>query len=299
MALSAPEPPTGLSAVPWLLFEDERGSAAVEFIVLIPVYVILLIGLFSLSQMSIARQQVVQAARLIVWSPGSRFADQDVKTHLFGAHDGTFTVTPQGGDNTLVKFQPVELRPGSVDLGDGNYSEGTGNPQIEQIATNLLNNDLPVGPDVPPGGPTGAAATQVYGNGQSALRRRKVIVSFQNTGLVFGINPTSSCSAEVLVWNHAHQRGEANGDTSTSFSQFHWVGHRKVRNAVGREDPGLIRNRYLSPERGTFSGQNPTPPPLNVYGSTTVQKTPGLWDPLARIRGSITAERAYYKSRGP
>ena len=58
MALTSPPdapsppdvPPRGLAALKHLVLDDEGGSAAVEFIVLVPVYIVLLAGLFSMQQ---------------------------------------------------------------------------------------------------------------------------------------------------------------------------------------------------------------------------------------------------------
>ena len=299
--------PTGLPALRWLVCEDERGSAAVEFIVLIPVYVLMLMGTLALAQMSLARQSVVLASRLIVWSPDGRFADDDVKTHLFGAHDGTLTVTPQPGDNAEVIFQASEFRPTTVDLGgEGNRDEAgiAGNDgssgRIQQIAAALFNNKLPLGSSgMSEGAPTGDQGKLVYGNDRAPLKRRKLRVSFQNTGLTFGLVPTSSVDCEVLVWNHDHLRGEHNGDTNKQFSQYHWVGHPAAHGGRWREnDPGVLKNRYLSPQRGTFAN-SATPPRLNVFSSSG--GAPGVWDRFARIGGGVREERSFYapRVRGP
>jgi hypothetical protein len=69
---SVPEParPRGLAALRDLIVDDEGGSAAVEFIVLVPVYIVLLAGLFSMAQVMHVRQQVVAAARFEAWNAG-------------------------------------------------------------------------------------------------------------------------------------------------------------------------------------------------------------------------------------
>lgn len=71
MALTPDGPrPRGLAALRDLVFDDEGGSAAVEFIVLVPVYIVMLAGLFSMGQVMHVRQQVVAAARFEAWNAG-------------------------------------------------------------------------------------------------------------------------------------------------------------------------------------------------------------------------------------
>ena len=85
--------PRGLAALRHLLVDDEGGSAAVEFIVLIPVYIMMLGAMFSLSLVMLTRQQVVAAARYEAWNMGkgsSRERSDETIARSFIGYTGTW-----------------------------------------------------------------------------------------------------------------------------------------------------------------------------------------------------------------
>lgn len=99
--------PRGLAALRDLLVDDEGGSAAVEFIVLVPVYIVLLAGLFSMASVMQVRQQVVAAARYEAWSSGkgqqpAAGADA-IRRAFFGMDVGQW-------EGTITKEEDVDLR---------------------------------------------------------------------------------------------------------------------------------------------------------------------------------------------
>lgn len=99
MALTDPDTPRprGLAALRHLVVDDEGGSAAVEFIVLVPVYIVMLAGLFSMGNVMHVRQQVVAAARFEAWSEGKgkqqEHGPDAIKAAFFGIDNGSWEAT--------------------------------------------------------------------------------------------------------------------------------------------------------------------------------------------------------------
>lgn len=104
MALS-PEP-RGLAALRHLLVDDEGGSAAVEFIMLVPIYVLLMASLFSVAGVMQVRQQVVAAARYEAWSSGKgrqpAASPQTIREAFFGLSVGEW-------EAQITKEEDVDL----------------------------------------------------------------------------------------------------------------------------------------------------------------------------------------------
>lgn len=123
MALAETPEPTGLAAVKHLLIDDEEGSAAVEFIILIPVYMLLMAGMFMLSQVMLIRQQLVGAARYEAWS-GQDVPDEALKEPFFPGGKGTYSCSVTRSEKTTDREK----------LG------GSGN--AKEIAGQLLDNEL-------------------------------------------------------------------------------------------------------------------------------------------------------------
>lgn len=124
MALAeTPAEPTGLAAVKHLLIDDEEGSAAVEFIILIPIYILLMAAMFMLSQVMLLRQQLVGAARYEAWS-GQDVPDDALMEPFFPGNKGTYQCSVTTSDKTTDKDK----------LG------GSGN--AKDIAAQLLDNEL-------------------------------------------------------------------------------------------------------------------------------------------------------------
>lgn len=293
-----PEPPQGLAALRWLLVEDERGTATVEMIVLIPVYVLLLMGLFAFGEMSMARQALAQAGRFHLWGGRAVFSDDQVKGGFFGPYHGTYTSQAESGDNTPWTLDDVT--PQEVNLGGGVYREGerAGNPRNEgvTIALQALRNNTP--PNGLPAGEAPSNAEATYGSGQIALKQRSMSATWQHQGITFGLNPTTSWRGRLFTWNPDHRRGEFQDGT-----QHHWVAHPALRPASGTMfQPAAWgngeRNRFLSPERTTGPSPGATQA-IRVRNDGGDRADPGVWDVNARIDGSIPAEHTFYVGQNP
>lgn len=104
--------PRGLAALRHLLVDDEGGSAAVEFIVLIPVYLLMVCALFSISQLMLVRQSVVAAARYEAWCSGRGRAPApgNVKDAFFGTLVGTWSATIEDETDVSTRFQNAGAR---------------------------------------------------------------------------------------------------------------------------------------------------------------------------------------------
>lgn len=168
-----PEAPTprGLAALRHLLVDDEGGSAAVEFIVLIPVYILMLGAMFSLSLVMLTRQQVVAATRYEAWNMGKGSARERSDTTIaesFIGYTGTWSLTQTEKD---------------VEVGE---LEGRG----AEVAKKVLMNEV-----------------QTQGRGEKPLRLVKVTGSFEWGGLqlITGQDMTISTDAAVVLTND-HKR---------------------------------------------------------------------------------------------
>jgi len=142
-----PTPPPARGRSLRSLLGCEEASAAVEFVVLIPVYLMLLVGLFMMGNLLMARQALVAAVRFQAWSPKdpsslSGFADNGKA--FFGPYPGRFT--PQGR-----RQSPVTLARGRADrqqlqlTGDESSRISSGGLQglsdnARAIAADALNN---------------------------------------------------------------------------------------------------------------------------------------------------------------
>lgn len=168
-----PDPtPRGLAALRHLLVDDEGGSAAVEFIVLIPVYIMMLGAMFSLALIMLTRQQVVAAARYEAWNMGKggqrERSDQTIADSFIG-YTGTWTLTPAGEKDV----EPTEL-------------EGKGS----EVAKKVLMNEV-----------------QTQGTGEKPMRLVKVTGRFEWGGLqlLTGQDMTIGTDAAVVLTND-HKR---------------------------------------------------------------------------------------------
>lgn len=210
-------PPRGLAALRHLLVEDEGGSAAVEFIVLIPVYILLMAALFSMAQVMHVRQEVVAAARYEAWSEGkgkqpAAGADA-IKRAFFGIDTGSW-------ESTIKEELDVPL-------------EVTGGREAT-IAREVLANKV-----------AGSNPTPTH-----PLRRVQVDAGYRWSGLSFltGRELKISTAAAVILTNE-HERpmfedGQAkehamlSSQLGRSASQFDPIG----------ESPGA--NPFFSPVKG-------------------------------------------------
>ncbi|MCO5168576.1 MAG: pilus assembly protein [Planctomycetes bacterium] len=211
--------PRGLAALRHLLVDDEGGSAAVEFIVLIPVYVILLAGLFSMSQLMLVRQRVVMAARYEAWSPGHGHDPEAMRSAFFRFRTGEWKSTPD---------EPVDL-----DLKLGGSERG------RELADLVLENKVE-GPD----------------HAGHPLRKVKVKGAFEWSGLVFlltGVQLSVRTDSAVVLTND-HKRPMFQDGMSDEHPMVGAVALSNLRQD-GAFDPigkGLSPNPYRSPVFGTF-----------------------------------------------
>lgn len=278
----APEPaiPEGWAAARWLLLEDERGTAMVEMVVLIPVYVLLLMGLFAFGEMSLSHQALAQAGRFQLWTGGaSNYTDQDIQKAFFGPYHGEYA-------SADWSETPWKLRPDNPE----------GKRAVE-LAWHVLNNDTkPEGLPAGDGYPTNDDAKATYGSGESALKRWAMSATWKHQGITFGlVEPVFSWEGQVLVWNPGHSRGEF-----VDGKQHHWVAHPILRPPFEPAAWGGSggRKRYLNPTRTTGPKPSSTSD-LNVKNNQGNGTDPGVWDVNARIGGSITAEHNFYAPKMP
>ncbi|MBX3471295.1 MAG: pilus assembly protein [Planctomycetes bacterium] len=220
MALTSASEPRGLAALRHLLVDDEGGSAAVEFIVLIPVYIVLLAGLFTMSQVMHVRQQVVAAARFEAWNldanRGTEHGPDAIRDAFFGVRSGTWSCEPRSED------LPLELAGAGRGRDLGNL----------------------------------VLANKVEGANEQAkppLRRVLVDGIFEWTGLSFLTGARiaiSTRSAVVLMTDHKRPMFQDGMQ-----SEHPMVGATALNNLRQRRDafdPAGDSNPYLSPVFGTF-----------------------------------------------
>lgn len=221
----AAPPPRGLAALRHLLVDDEGGSAAVEFIVLIPVYIMMLGAMFSLALIMLARQQVVAATRYEAWNMGKggqrERSDQTIADSFIG-YAGMWTLTPAGEK----EVEPTELE-----------KQGDGNRGVE-VAKKVLMNQV-----------------QTQGTGEKPMRLVKVTGSFKWGGLqlLTGEDMTISTDAAVVLTNdHKRPMFEDNQDEEHAMVS--------TRSGVGRQasefDPAGEQDRngaFMNPVFLTFN----------------------------------------------
>lgn len=167
--------PRGLAALRHLLVDDEGGSAAVEFIVLIPVYLMMICALFSISQLMLTRQSVVAAARYEAWCSGRGRvkAPGNAQQAFFGSLPGTWTAQITN----------------EADLSSSFNAGG----RAAQIAEKVLDNEV-TDPNVSPVPP---------------LRQVEVTGTFAWSGLtpIIGLTrPFNLASRSAVVLQNVHQR---------------------------------------------------------------------------------------------
>lgn len=239
------------------LLSDEEGTAAVEFAVLLPVYILLLAGLFSAANMALVRQAVVSAVRFEAWS-GRDYDDPSIQRGLFGPYAGSYAGT--GGNLSDVVFRDQDLAPvgGERGLLGGNPKDMAA---ARRIAAAALNN----------------GARMDGQGGQAPLVRSRATGGFTYTGVLVGQLSVRPHTVSEVVLMRRHTRAE-----HVSGQQRHPV-TALARPAHGF-DPAAANDRYWSPLEASFG--------FNEGGGD-----PGIWSTRARIRGSAFMEHEYYKSQ--
>lgn len=270
MALTSPPdapsppdvPPRGLAALKHLVLDDEGGSAAVEFIVLVPVYIVLLAGLFSMGQVMQVRQQVVAAARYEAWNHkpgGSAAGPAAIQKAFFGMNVGTWSSNATEAD---------------VPLALGSSAGGGGGGISEQLGQAVLENKV----------------TSSNGTAKHPLRLVKVDADYRWDGLSFLTGRTLSIGTwTAVILTTDHQR--------PIFDERSGEEHVMVAGRVNGSP--LARFQGFDP-LGKGSASNPFMNP--VFKQFRESSTdPGIWNKDVRITGQpndIQGEHGKYKQLG-
>jgi hypothetical protein len=209
-----PGEPRGLAALKHLLVDDEEGSAAIEFIVLIPVYVLLMTGLFSLAQMTAAKQGLVGAVRFEAWS--GKQVDADLTKPFFPATSGTYAHTwTQAAAPTFDNLDPKTAEE-RRDLIGASIENG------KEIARAVLKNE--------------------QGDGET-LMGSSAQGTFTYSGIIVGTSTLEFKTSSYVMLPTGKRRPE-----HQEGSQDHFVA--KLPKAPF--DPGQRDNQYWSPVFGQF-----------------------------------------------
>lgn len=241
------------------LDRDQEASAAVEFIVLIPVYMLLIAGLFMTVNLLMARQSLVQAARFQVWSATKPNTFTNFTNgKAFFTVDGTFTP----GTRTE---KPVTVWGGSVK----NSDLGSGGGKELDLAADVLNNWT--------GGANDHTLYQVTAN-----------PSFTYSGLViFGLGTIpQSTQCGVLL-----PRNKPRTEYDSAKKDGHPVLAWRANGTAGKSayyDPSKEANMPLNPLFDGGYGE------FQVRGDSA---NSGVWDKKARIGGDAGSEWAYYEDK--
>ncbi len=224
------------------LHEDEQASAMVEFVVLLPVYLLLIVALFFFGTLAEARQAMVQATQVHAWDPMQRYSANQLRSGIFGfnQNNGTFAISDNG-------------RPACA-LGTGgqvqdNDLAGSGGGNGRTIARNVLNNQSGSGLPFKLSTSTGA---------------------FTYTGVsLFGAQPVQSTDCSVLLparhTREVYQEGQTHpavgfsgSNLDPSQSAYQPIGPKYQGYFDGREGIWDVDARIrggLQQEHGYFRGK--------------------------------------------
>lgn len=260
------------------LASDEEASAAVEFIILIPIYVLLLGGLFMISNLALIRSALVQANRFQAWAPQepSTYAGLQNGDSFFGPYNGTFNLNPDPSigverKKTAVTYKNANAAAASLPSVTG-FSRSS---QSQTLAADALNN---IG--------SGGTADQ-------ALWRVEAAASYEYNGVrLLGLGPITQITRCVVLLPREHTREEfKKDDQGDPHPVLHWrLGGATVKSKF---DPTQAKNMPLSPfytAGGMFTRK---------IGSSGARDD-GIWDRAtsthdgARIKGDIDSEQRYY-----
>ena len=207
------------------LHDDEEGTAAVEFVVLLPVYLLLITGLFAISFMTAARQALPIVARYEVWAGGLPASEiQEIM-----GYNGTYEVTTPAGEASSQ--QPLSY--------DKVLNDLRKQSRHVAMAKAILTNDLG-GKSAPP------------------FERRTITVHFSYSGLkVLGQEGDigfETDAATYVALPHARQLHEPG-------KQEHFVEADGFRpsNVSADKIPSVERNRYLPAKFRNFQNVGPSP----------------------------------------
>lgn len=266
------------------LLAGEEATAAAEFVVLIPVYMLLLTGLFMTGNLMQARQALVQAARFEAWT-GVRVGAAGTTNYdaFFHGIPGEYrrvrdpglqagvklTDGGEGADLGMAELTAADLDPNAGGADDARrfgglnrgpdakapYDEGA----AREIAARVLNN---------------AGEGGGYSSQRAPLAVAQVEASFTYTGVLLRGLPGVTQSTQAAV-----------------------VLERDVERPV--YDPARghpVATHWRTPAR---SFQPEEYPPFSPYFEGFLDRdgaNPGVWDVDARLRGSESSERGYIRS---
>jgi hypothetical protein len=263
----------------WKVATDDDASAAVEFVVLIPVYLLLLVSMLTIGHLVLVRQQVTLAARFRAGEPlvgNTRFADPDVSASFFPIFDrkptgGTFqTLAASRGMPWTVSEGDLAPQGAEIDRirGTGQQMSNPDRMEARRVGSAILND-------------SGA------GDGTSLLAWSDCTVGFtyRAAWIPQGWTPSGDYSlrarAETLLPNASgggreiHRRGHRSGQQEHPITDY-----RADQSETRGFDPAQINNRYSSP----------TDMPIVDLGGDP----PGVWSTGYRLNGNVFAEWAFY-----
>lgn len=215
MESTAPTPTSLLEE----LHGDEQASAMVEFVVLLPVYLLLIVALFFFGNLAEARQAMVQATQVHAWDPMQRYSANQLRSGIFGfnQNNGTFAISDNGRPASAIGTG------GQVRDNDLVATNGGGNGRT--IARNVLNNQSGSGLPFKLSTSTGA---------------------FTYTGVsLFGAQPVQSTDCSVLLPARHTRKVYQEGQT-----------HPSVGFSGSSLDPSQSAYQPISPKyQGYFDGR--------------------------------------------
>jgi hypothetical protein len=263
----------------WKVAADDDASAAVEFVVLLPIYLLLLVSMLTVGHLVLVRQQVTLAARFRAGEPlvgSTRFADPDISASFFPIFDrkttgGTFQ-TLASSRGTAWTASENDLTPQGAELdrvrGTGQQMSNPNRMEARRVGSAILNN-------------SGA------GDGTSLLAWSDCTVGFTYHAAWIPQAWSSSQSyalrarAETLLPNASSGGREIQRRGHQSGHQDHPItDYRADQSETRGFDPAAMNNRYTSP----------TDMPIVDLGGDP----PGIWSTDYRLNGNVAAEWAFY-----
>lgn len=202
------------------LHEDEQASAMVEFVVLLPVYLLLIVALFFFGNLAEARQAMVQATQVHAWDPMQRYSGDQLRRGLFGFNqdNGTFAISDNGRPDCAIGTG------GRIQDNDLIQTQG-GSGNERRVAVDVLNN--------------------THGSGLP-FKLSTSRGSFTYTGIsLFGAQPVQTTQCSVLLPARHTREVYQEGQT-----------HPAVTFAGSGLDPSQSANQPIGPKyQGYFDGR--------------------------------------------
>ncbi len=256
------------------LAADEEASAAVEFIVLIPVYLLLMTALWMFTNLAMVRQGLVQASRFHVWS----VSDPNNYTNFMNG-DSFFSGQGEWETEPTRTREPVSLWAGEVMTGDL-----LGDEAHDHIAAHVLNN-----------------------GGDPAFWKVTGTLTYKYTGLtVFGLGDilqtTQSGVLLPRLANRAEYDAEDGATNAPADARNAMAAHPALWWTTKTDDDGVgsSKDKYFDPSE-------PEKMPLSPFFDSGEREFPdpdpdgggdmGIWKTDARIRGGDGGEHEYYQPR--